>query len=232
VSPTTAAEKRMGRARNWLILATALIIAGTGCAVFGLRETAHPLPGPVAAHAAIPAPVASAVQKAATLQAPRSVPMGLHIAALDLSVPLSSLGLNPDGTVQVPTDVQEPGWFRLGPTPGQIGSAVILGHVDSAQGPGVFFGLRTLVPGDQVVVDLASGATVTFDVTSVAMYTKEDFPDQTVYGSNGSSALHLVTCGGIFDQQTGHYLSNIVVSTSLVGVVPAPLPVVNGLRQN
>jgi len=102
-----------------------------------------------------------------------------------------------------------------------VGSAVILGHVDSSEGPAVFFGLRTLVPGDQVVVSLADGDTARFDVTSVAMYSKQAFPDQQVYGSHGYSALQLVTCGGAFDHQTGHYLSNVVVYTSLVGFSPA-----------
>ncbi len=76
-------------------------------------------------------------------------------------------GSNPTGRSQVPGNDTEPGWFRLGPTPGQVGSAVILGHVDTYQGPGVFFDLRTLLNGDQVQVSLADGAVVTFAVTSV-----------------------------------------------------------------
>jgi sortase (surface protein transpeptidase) len=157
----------------------------------------------------------------ATLAAARSVPTTLRIPAIGLSVPLSGLGLNADGSVQVPTNTVEPGWFQLGPTPGQVGSAVILGHVDSYQGPGVFFQLRTLASGDQVFVDLADGVTVQFAVDSVAMYSKQQFPAQRVYGSHGSSALQLVTCGGTFDHQTGSYLSNIVVYTSLTAVTPA-----------
>ena len=103
-----------------------------------------------------------------------------------------------------------------GPLPGQVGSAVILGHVDSYQGEGVFFQLRTLQPGNQIEVNLADGVIATFKVTSVAMYQKTQFPDQEVYGSTGSSDLQLVTCGGAFDSQTGHYLSNIVVYSSFV----------------
>jgi hypothetical protein len=147
------------------------------------------------------------------------MPVELTVPALSLSVSLSTLGLNPDGTVQVPTDVQQPGWFRLGPTPGQIGSAVILGHVDSSAGPGVFFKLQSLVAGDSVDVGLADGVTAEFKVTSVATYLKADFPDSAVYSSNGTSALQLVTCGGAFDSATGHYLSNIVVYTSLAALV-------------
>jgi sortase (surface protein transpeptidase) len=97
---------------------------------------------------------------------------------------------------------------------------VILGHVDSYQGPGIFFQLRTLAAGDQVDVDLADGTTAQFTVNSVAQYSKQQFPATRVYGSHGSSALQLVTCGGVFDHQTGSYLSNIVVYTSLTAVLP------------
>jgi sortase (surface protein transpeptidase) len=146
------------------------------------------------------------------------VPLELSIPAIGLAVPLSELGLNPNDTVQVPTSFQEPGWYEYGPSPGQLGSSVILGHVDSYQGPAVFFQLRTLRPGDSVDVTLADGVTAHFVVRQVAMYLKTSFPTQLVYGSRGYSALQLVTCGGLFDSQTGHYLSNIVVYTSLVSV--------------
>jgi sortase (surface protein transpeptidase) len=149
--------------------------------------------------------------------------VALSIPAIGVSVLVSQLGLNPDQTVQVPTDFQVPGWYRLGPSPGQVGSAVILGHVDSYQGPAVFFNIRQLVVGDAVDVTLADGVVADFAVTSVAMYPKDQFPAQQVYGSHGSIGLQLVTCGGTFDSQTGHYLSNIVAYTSLVRTI-APVP--------
>jgi hypothetical protein len=165
-------------------------------------------------HRAAPAKVAT------TLATVRSTPTQLTIPVISLSVSLGALGLNSDGTVQVPTDIQQPGWYRLGPSPGEIGSAVILGHVDSHQGPAVFFNLRALVAGDPVDVSLADGVTAEFKVTSVATYLKANFPDQAVYTSHGYSALQLITCGGAFDSQTGHYLSNIVVYTSLAALIP------------
>ena len=116
----------------------------------------------------------------------------------------------------MPDNDTQPGWFRLGPTPGQIGSAVILGHVDTYQGPGVFFNLRELQANDQVEVTLTDGAVITFVVTSVAQYPKAQFPAAAVYQSHGTSALQLVTCGGVFDPETGHYLSNVVVYTSFL----------------
>jgi len=152
---------------------------------------------------------------------PRSVPVALRVPAIGVDVSLSTLGLNPDRTVQVPTDFQQPGWFGLGPSPGQTGSAVILGHVDSYKGPAVFFRIRTLRAGDQVNVSLADGAIAHFQVTAVAMYAKDQFPAQQVYAPHGGSALQLVTCGGTFDTHTRSYLSNIVAYTTLVATTPA-----------
>ena len=211
--------------RRWWMLAAALLLIGTGCFVFGLHQNRHPLAGPVAADSAPKRPIHKTKvipSEVVPLVAVRSTPVELQIPAIALTVSLSTLGLNPNGTVQVPTDIQQPGWYRLGPSPGQEGSAVILGHVDSYQGPAVFYKLRSLVAGDMVEVSLADGVTAQFKVTSVAMYLKTNFPDQAVYASKGFSALQLVTCSGVFDTQTGHYLSNIVVYTSLVALTPAP----------
>jgi sortase (surface protein transpeptidase) len=206
--------------RTWGLIAGALVLIGSGCIVLGLQEHQHPLAGP-APSSRVPKPVQAkaAPVNTAELATARSSPVQLEIPAISLTVSLSTLGLNPDDTVQVPTDVQQPGWYGLGPSPGQIGSAVILGHVDSLAGPAVFFELRSLVPGDAVNVTLADGVTAEFKVTSAAMYPKTSFPDQLVYTSHGYSALQLVTCGGSFDEQTGHYLSNVVVYTSLVALV-------------
>jgi hypothetical protein len=211
--------------RTWGLIAGALVLIGSGCIVLGLQQHQHALAGP-APSSRVPKAVKAktAPVNNAVLATARSTPVELEIPALSLTVSLSTLGLNPDDTVQVPTDVQQPGWYGLGPSPGQIGSAVILGHVDSQAGPAVFFELRSLVPGDVVNVTLADGVTAEFKVTSAAMYPKTSFPDQLVYGSHGSSALQLVTCGGSFDEQTGHYLSNVVVYTSLVGLIPPLAP--------
>jgi sortase (surface protein transpeptidase) len=148
----------------------------------------------------------------------------LNIPAIGLTVSLSGLGLNPTGTVQVPTDYQQPGWFDLGPSPGQLGSSVILGHVDTFQGPAVFFHLPTLQVGDDVNVTLADGAVTTFQVRTLASYLKSQFPDALVYGTHGDSALQLVTCGGTCDSATGHYLSDVVVYTTFVSATQPTTP--------
>jgi sortase (surface protein transpeptidase) len=202
-----------------------LLVVGAVLVMLGLQGSGHPLAAPAPSPAAVKAAVKVKVPPVPeALSTTRSLPLTLRIPALGMSVPLLSLGENADGTVQVPTVTTQPGWFRLGVTPGEIGSAVILGHVDSYLGPGIFFKLRTLASGDQVDVDLTDGDTAQFTVDSVAEYSKVSFPAQRVYGSDGSSALQLVTCGGVFDHQTGSYLSNIVVYTSLSAVVPPVQP--------
>ena len=218
--PRNEGEGNKTRTRVLLALTATLLLIGGALLVAGLQEHRHPLAGPVPQRSVTAGRTATASAPSGTVPAPaavaRSVPVAVRIPVLGLAVWLTELGLNADGTVAVPTSVQVPGWFSPGPSPGQIGSAVILGHVDSSQGPGVFFKLRTLQPGEQIEVNLADGVVATFRVTSVVQYQKTAFPDQKVYGSNGSSELQLVTCGGAFDPQTGHYLSNIVVYSSFV----------------
>ncbi|GAC1363349.1 MAG: hypothetical protein NVSMB32_04810 [Actinomycetota bacterium] len=147
-------------------------------------------------------------------------PVLLSIPSIGLAISVLPIGLNPDGTVEVPSNFQAAGWYRLGISPGQMGSAVILGHVDSYKGPAAFFRLRSLRTGDPVEVTLADRTVVHFIVNSETTYPKDQFPSQLVYGSQGFSALNLVTCGGDFDPHVRSYLSNVVVSTSLVGTTP------------
>ncbi|MGD0693141.1 MAG: sortase, partial [Acidimicrobiales bacterium] len=146
----------------------------------------------------------------------RSRPIHLEIPIIGVSVPLSVLTLNKDGTVNVPTNFSVPGWYNGARSPGQKGSAVILGHVDNFHGPAVFYHLDKLKLGNHVDVTLADGRKLVFAVIGERMYKKTNFPDKLVYGARDYPALQLVTCGGIFDPQTGHYLSNIVVFTALI----------------
>jgi LPXTG-site transpeptidase (sortase) family protein len=141
----------------------------------------------------------------------RSRPLTLIIPALTINTVVGTLGLQADHQVMVPTNTHIVGWYDDGPTPGEIGSSVILGHVDSFAGPGTFFYLKNLKAGDSITVKLADGVITHFAVTKVVEYSKNAFPDKLVYGSHGTRSLQLVTCGGTFDHETGHYESNIVV---------------------
>jgi sortase (surface protein transpeptidase) len=234
VSRGAPAEHRKRWSRPGPVVALALLLTAFGCITLGLRGHQVPLSDPVAQQdtplvnpapaPAVPGMPAPAPSNAAGSATPRSAPVALQIPAIGVAVSLSTLGVNPNQTVQVPTNFQQPGWFGLGPSPGQTGSAVILGHVDSYKGPAVFFRIRALRAGDQVDVSLADGVTTHFVVNTVATYTKDQFPAQQVYASHGASALQLVTCGGTFDTHTRSYLSNVVAYTTLVGTTPATQP--------
>ena len=195
-----------------LLVATVCLIAG----VRGLIDHSNGPPVPPRSADVVVNPTAPT-----GLDVSRSVPVFLRVPQINLAVSLSKLGLNADGTVEVPTDFHQPGWFRLGSSPGELGAAVILGHVDSYRGPAVFYQLGDLRPGDRVSVTLADGVVTHFTVSSVAIYKKARFPARRVYGAGDVSTLQLVTCGGVFDHATGHYLSNIVVYTDLVSTTPA-----------
>ena len=148
----------------------------------------------------------------------RSAPVTVDIPAIGVHSALLRLGVNADGTIQVPplrTRAGEAAWYKYSATPGQIGTSVIEGHVDNYQGPAVFFRLGALRPGERIDVTLADGVTAVFRITGVRQYDKSRFPAGTIYGAAGYAALHLITCGGAFDYTTGHYLSSTVVFASL-----------------
>lgn len=174
-----------------------------------------PLPEPTG-WAAAPAPYTLA----------RSTPVSLTVPAIGIRTPLIGLGLTSTGAIQVPpltlAGVKEAGWYRLGPTPGSLGPAIIVGHVDSYQAAGVFYELGNLRPGEMIDVGLADHATADFRISAVASYVKTAFPTESVYGPINYAGLRLITCGGTFDTTTHSYLSNIVVYASLAPPVSGP----------
>ncbi|HZE67042.1 MAG TPA: class F sortase [Sporichthyaceae bacterium] len=158
---------------------------------------------------------APAITLAPATASVRTTPVSMRIPAIKVATHVGSLGLNADKTVQVPSKPMQAGWYRYGPAPGQAGSAVILGHVDSKTGPAVFARLKELRAGDKVTVTMANHSVVRYAVTKVATYANAKFPARKVYGATGPSTLNLVTCGGSYDKSNGGYQSNVVVYTSL-----------------
>jgi len=145
-------------------------------------------------------------------------PDRLQIPALGVSTMVVGLGLNADGGLQVPGNFSQAGWYRASPTPGALGPAVVVGHVDSAaSGPAVFYRLADLRPGDGISIQRADGSTAVFTVTGVREYPKDHFPTGLVYANTSAAALRLITCGGGFDAASGHYRGNIVVFATLTG---------------
>ena len=148
---------------------------------------------------------------------PASAPLALAIPAIGVRSPLLHLGQTPQGSLEVPAPgphYNHAGWYRYSPTPGSLGPAIIVGHLDSAQAPSVFYRLGDLRPHDTVLITRTDGSVATFVVDAVRRYPKERFPTQIVYGDTDHAALRLITCGGALDD-SGHYLDNIVVLASL-----------------
>ena len=196
-----------------IIFAAGLVVIAAGTA--GLLLTRHSTPAmrPVEAGVgALPAPTGPIVAPPQSA-APRPVaaPVSLTIPLIGVSTKLITLGLTSDGSLQVPATTSVAGWYTGSPRPGAIGSAIIVGHIDSVSAPGVFYRLSELRKGDQVYVMRADGTLVKFLVTAVQQYLKDQFPTRAVYGPTPDAELRLITCGGAFDYATRHYLSNIVV---------------------
>ncbi len=147
----------------------------------------------------------------------RSAPVELRIPAIELRSSFEApLGLNEDQTIEVPDSYTKVGWYKNGPTPGENGPAVILGHVDSYQGPAIFWPLKGLNAGDTIEIDREDGTTVVFKVDEVITYSQHAFPTELVYGATDTPKLRLITCTGFFDKGQQQYSHNLVVYASLV----------------
>jgi sortase (surface protein transpeptidase) len=206
------------RRRPWTLAAVAggLAVAAAGAAgLVTLRGSPADVPHQVAA-GAVPTGTAAAPPSPGAPK-PAALPVWLSIPAIDVHTTVTRLGRTAQGTLQVPSSTSVAGWYTGSPRPGDIGSSVIAGHIDSYQGPGVFFRLRLLHAGNLVYVREADGRLAVFRVDSVHMYRKNHFPTAAVYGPSPDAELRLITCGGVFDRATGGYLSNVVAYTTEVG---------------
>jgi hypothetical protein len=178
----------------------------------GAHPPPRPEPPPAPGTAAAPATTTGPAGAAPTRRRRPAPPVRVEIPAIGVSSRLVRLGLNPDGTMEVPRDFALAVWFTGGAMPGQDGPAVISGHVDSHSGPAVFYRLRDLRRGDTVRVQQAGGDWLAFTVTGSARYAKAGFPTDAVFGPVTGPVLRLITCGGAFDRASGHYLDNLVVT--------------------
>jgi hypothetical protein len=190
----------------------AVLAVATGC-------SSDPAPAPAPSVAA-PSSVASPGARVAPLA--KSPPIRVQIPAIGVDSPLMELGLRADGTMQVPPADFPAGWYTGAPTPGELGPAILAGHVDWAGKPGVFLRLHDLKPDDEVTVARQDGSAAVFRVTQVKEYPKNEFPTDVVYGDLDHAGLRLITCGGVLNRLAHSYDDNIIVFADLVGTRTAP----------
>jgi len=209
-----------GRSRRLLRQTAPYYISVLGIAgslFFGQQVTeAHSIAAPKTFNI----PAVSVVEKPAApviKPLPASVPINISIPAVNIDYPIMPVGQAADGSIQMPPILEWiTGWYKYSPTPGQIGPAVIVGHVDNYENISVFWRLRYVVPGDDIYITRADGSIAHFKVTSLQQVAQDNFPTQAIYGNISYPGLRLITCGGTFSTATESYNQNTVVFASLV----------------
>ncbi len=172
-----------------------------------VTPTPSPVPGAPAIDRQLPprpAPTATPLSRA-------GLPLRLKIPALGIDAAIEEVGLTPEGAMDVPREYDNTAWYTLGPRPGEPGNAVIAGHVDSQTGPAVFWELRALTPGDEILVVGDDGVERLFVVTALEVYPRQEAPLRRIFGPATGTGLNLITCDGVFDQQRQEYDQNLVV---------------------
>lgn len=207
-----ASRTRLFR-RPWAAAAAlvgVVLVCGAAAGLAWASHTGHPAT-PAGKPPLVPVPRGKWAAATQAKSAPVPPPSALEIPAIGVETRLIRLGLTRAGTLQVPSSTAVAGWYTGSPRPGATGAAVIAGHIDSYLGPGVFFRLRELRPGNLIYVRRSHGTLAVFKVTAVRTFLKKKFPTADVYGPVPDAQLRLITCGGTFDYSTGHYLSNVIV---------------------
>lgn len=144
-------------------------------------------------------------------------PVRIRIPAISVDAAVVDLGLNQDGTLEVPADFDVTGWYTGRSVPGDTGPSVVVGHVDSHTGPAVFIELSRLEAGDLVQIDRSDGLVAWFQVRELTQVHKDEFPTQQVYGDTAEPTLRLITCGGDFDRSARSYEENLIAFADHIG---------------
>jgi sortase (surface protein transpeptidase) len=181
----------------------------------------HSNPPVVTAQSILPAVIESKPGAASQLEAqsflPSSTPTTVTIPSISVNAEIHDVGLLPSGAIETPELFSDMvGWYKYGPTPGEVGPAVLVGHVDTYKGPSVFWNLSNLVTGDIIDVQRADGTEAQFSVDRITQYNQDNFQTDEVYGNIDYAGLRVITCGGTFNHFTGRYSHNTVIFASLV----------------
>jgi len=193
-------------------------VAATPAAVPSAAPVPTPSPSSALPSSALPSSALPSFAPVLGTGLAPSAPVRLQVASIGIDSGLVDLGLASDGAVEVPEDGFPAGWYTGAPTPGETGPAVLIGHVDWDGKPGVFYRVRDLRGGDEVSITRADGTVAVFAVSRVEQFAKDTFPTEDVYGNIDHAGLRLITCGGSFDNVSGHYVDNLVAYAELVRV--------------
>ena len=219
-TPTVKRSLRLHASSRWVALIVLLAVGGglVGLAFLpggehGRVEASSTPP----ANTTAPAGREDASSSASAPSPPKTpaTPVWIRIDAIGASAPVDPLGLNADGTLEVPKDYARAGYYTGRSLPGEVGPAIIAAHVDSKTGPAVFHRLRDLKPGDEVVVTRADDSEVVFAVDGLEQHPKSAFPTKAVYDPTPGATLRLITCGGTFNEASGHYRDNLIAFAHL-----------------
>jgi sortase (surface protein transpeptidase) len=172
-------------------------------------------PPTVTAAPSAPPPAPSWTVEPKPTQAVVAPPARVRIPAIGVDSAIVDIGVDATGVLVPPATTDVTGWFAAGPAPGALGPALLAAHVDSRAGPGVFFRLVDLRPGDEVTVVRTDGTSVVFAVTGTSRVPKSAFPTDLVYSPLPVPALRLVTCGGSFDHSARSYRDNLIVDAAI-----------------
>lgn len=200
--------KGKGKLFGALLLVCALLLSGCG------RDEevtqAAPTPPPATTPEATPTPPPPPPPP----PVPATDPVRITVPAIGVDAQIVAVGLEDDGAMQTP-DFGLAGWYTEGPRPGDTGPAVVVAHVDSRQGPDVFYDLQDLNPGDEITIQQTDGRTARFRVDSPPeQLDKDELPADRIWAPTPQPALRLITCGGEFDESVRHYTDNIIVFAS------------------
>ncbi|MEV2246736.1 class F sortase [Streptomyces sp. NPDC049970] len=223
-SDPAPATPALGRSLLWPVVAVGLgflLVYNS----FDASAGAPPAPAVVSlpAPSSSAAPVSPVAPSAAPSGLPRSEPERISIKSIAVDAPFTPLAIGATGQLNPPAadDPNLAGWFKDGATPGESGTSVVAGHVDTKTGPAVFLLLSTLKAGNTVDITREDGVVATFKVDSVETFSKTEFPNDRVYADKGTAQLRLITCGGEYDKKAKDYQDNVVVFAHLASAKKA-----------
>ena len=199
-----ASSRKKTYARILILLIAATMCAGI--AYVAIASHKQSLAPQAAQHTTQPTPLATKPPKEAAI----GLPVRLTIPKLNIDTTILHLGLTKEGNMDVPSDLVNTGWYKYGPRPGNVGSAVIAGHLEGVKEKGIFIHLGNLVKGDTISVHDDTGATISFIVREARLYNQDERPAEVFNNTNGSH-LNLITCTGTWNNAQQRYSKRLVV---------------------